>query len=156
MVRFLACCAFLLSSAPAYAAWSYEASEGGHYAWSTDGGFVESSYQNGLTLFCPDLKPSDLNASDNRHRSVLCEFSVTLNGEKPEAPAIVSFRFDNGETIQRQSERVQGSQPQIALEGRLLELMLQQSRVTASVRSGAEYTFSLKGSSAALRGAMGL
>lgn len=156
MIRMLTLCAAVTCSVPASANWNYEASEGGYYAWSTDGGFVENSFKNGLFLQCPDISPADLNPGDNRHRSILCEFRVTLDGQIPRPPAIVTFAFDDGTVIQAITERIQGRRPQIALEGELLDAMLAKKSVVVSANGLEAYEFSLSGSSSALRQAMGL
>lgn len=155
MFRYCLGAALICLSSPAYAEWQHEANEGGNYAWITDGGFVEGSYQNGMSLFCPDAEPADFDPSDRRHRSVLCEFRVTLGGEMPRPPAIVSFRFDNDAVVERVSERVRGGKPQIWLGGELIELMLSRKSVTISDKNGARHTFSLTGSAKALRNTMG-
>ncbi|MEM7701859.1 MAG: hypothetical protein AAF251_07970 [Pseudomonadota bacterium] len=151
MIRFGLGCVVLAISSPALAQWQYMDAEGAYYAWVTDGGFVEGSFENGLNLFCPDVS-----GPEGQHRRVLCEFSVTIAGAKPTPPAAVSFTFSDGLVVKRRVEAVQGGPSQIALEGELLDRMLSDSGVTVAVASGESFTFSLEGSSHAIRKAMDL
>ena len=131
MKRLVLSLALLSSATAAHAEWQYTGGEGTYYAYTTDGGFIDGTYQNGLMLFCP----SDGN---------FCQFSVVINGETPQPPAIVSFAFDNGQLVERITESVAGGDPEVGFEGELQEALMSNNSVTG------QYTFSLKGSSAAI------
>jgi hypothetical protein len=130
-----------LQASPAFAGWLFEGGEGFSYAYATDGGFVDGSYQNGLMFFCPD----DGNP---------CEFRVTVNGAMPQPMVVVSFVFSDGKTVQRRAEEINGGVPQIGWQDGLMEELLSQDSVTVSIADGTSHTFSLTGSSKAINRAM--
>lgn len=132
---------FAAVASPARAEWSYGGGEGSSYAFTTDGGFVDGSYSNGMMFYCPD----DGNP---------CELRVTVNGETPQPRAIVTFAFSNGQAVQRLAEEINGGMPQISWEGEVLEGLLSQDSVAVSIGNDAGYAFSLSGSSSAIRRAM--
>lgn len=139
--KILAMACVVLAAGPALADWRYDGGEGSYYAYTTDGGFVEGSYRNGLMFFCPDNgRP--------------CELRVTINGQVPEPRVVVSFAFPDGNTIQRVAEEVDGGPTQIGWEGGLIENLESQGSVTVSVGDRQGHTFSLGGSSNAIRQAM--
>ncbi|MEL6529590.1 MAG: hypothetical protein AAFQ27_06480 [Pseudomonadota bacterium] len=132
--------------AQAQSIWQSGGGEGSHYAYVTDGGFVESSYQNGIMLFCPD--------DGRKGRS--CELRVKVDGELPRARTAVTFEFSDGLQITRLAESVSGGKPQIGWEweGQLITALRSQSSVVVSIADGPKHTFTLRGSSGAIRKAM--
>lgn len=133
-----------LLTSPAFAEWQFSGGEGSSYAFTTDGGFVDGSYKNGLMFFCPD----DGNS---------CELYVTINGQIPQPPVAVTFAFSDGQTVQRLAEPVGGQERSvIGWQDGLLEKLLSESSVTVSIENGPSHTFSLSGSTTSIRQAMNL
>lgn len=140
--RFAAVLFVATVASAASANWRFDGGEGSYYAYVTDGGFVDGTYQNGLMFFCPD----DGNP---------CLFYVTINGQLPQPPVVVSFSFSNGQTVQRLAEPDGGSDKAvIGWEGDVLANLLSQDTVAVSIGSGPSHTFSLSGSSSAIERAM--
>lgn len=146
-MKYLGLSAVLFSFATsAQAQWQYEPpSEGNAYAWTSDGGFVDDSYQNGMMFICPPPEAEGL----------FCRLIVTINGQRPRPPAAVTFEFPDGEKLQRITERVGGGTPQVGWDPRLIEKLRSQSNVTVSFGDHPGHTFSLGGSSQAIGRAMG-
>lgn len=131
-----------VAASPVMADWRYDGGEGSYYAYITDGGFVDGTYQNGLMFRCPD----DGNP---------CTFYVTVNGELPQPPVVVTFNFSNGQIIQRLTEPDGGAEKAvIGWEGEVLANLMSQDSVTVSIGQRPSYTFSLSGSAGAIQRAM--
>ena len=75
--------ATLAGAVPAVAEWQFEQGEGQLYAYTTDGGFVQGSYQNAMFFFCQDGLG-------------YCELSITIDGKQPQPRDIATFTFDDG------------------------------------------------------------
>jgi len=120
MKRELMVLALLLSATTAHADWLYEGSEGSSYAYTTDCGFVDGSYQIGLMFFCPD----DWNP---------CEFRVAIQGQTPRPPVVDSFTFSDGQTVERLSESVGGGKPQVGWDEILVDKLMSDSSVVMTV-----------------------
>lgn len=138
---FLAAASAAFLANPARAEWRFDGGEGSYYAYTTDGGFVEGSYKNGLIFFCPD---------DGNQ----CDFYVTINGETPQPRAVVTFAFTSGKIIQRMAEEIVEGAPVIGWQDGLLDELLSQDSVSVSIRDGARHQFSLRGFKQAIGQAM--
>ena len=126
----------------AWAEWQFVGGEGSYYAFISDGGFVEGSYRNGMTLFCPD---------DGRN---ICDFRVLIDGQTPQPPVVVSFEFPSGKVVTRLAEAPGGIRPVVGWEEELQSSLMSESQVTVSIDDGPSHTFTLDGSASAIRQAM--
>jgi hypothetical protein len=133
----------VLAASPAFAEWRFDGGEGSYYAYTTDGGFVDTSYQNGLRFFCPE-------------GTTPCSFFVKVKGATPDHRVVVSFVFSDGKIVQTLAEQIDNGEPEINWQDGLLEELLLQDSVTVSIKDGPSHTFSLIGSTKAIRRAMAM
>ena len=133
-------CLLAFTASAANAAWQYSDGEGSYYAYTTDGGFVRGSYESGIVVHCDDLN--------------YCSLRVWIEGELPQLPVAVTFEFSSGRTISRLAEAPGGIDPVIGFDSDLRKALMTEDSVKVSVPNVGSYTFSLTGSSAAIKSAM--
>lgn len=137
MKHFVAALLLALAASPAHANWLYNGGEGSYYAYITDGGFVDDSFENGLMVRCSD-------------DSEYCTLRVWIEDKLPRPPAAVTFTFASGKTITRIAEAPGGIDPIVDFDKEMYDALRSEESVTVSVPRVGSYTFSLKGSSRAL------